>query len=545
MNRDLIAALCCAAISLLWPPAHGRAAVSPRPVVERNFQQLIKTNSCPSCDLAGAVLNRVDLSGANLEGANLAGARLYLANLAGANLKNANLQGAGLGGADLARADLRGANLTGAVLEGAYLKGALMDGVVTTRHTPDEDGVVGAGKTVFVGNASRSKHKPYTQEVVVTPRQDLAAMPAAGAPGRDRVPEKEGAAAAAGRETVAVGQGPKKLSPMADAVIPATVLPMKPGSDAGEVVQLAGVAKKKPVAAGSPAISPAPGEENPPAVAPAMDSGADDLGPPAADAVNGQTAGNGSSPAGPPAPGRGSVAVDGKDGHRNEAMAPADDTGQAVVAQPARPEPPPQVAKKAAGRAATGGKTVAGVKQASASASTAGPAAADGQPPAATPAKSAGPAAAAEGAAAAEKAVTRPADAMVPAAGKAVAGTAPAAVTEQRKARLKQLLDSNQCPECDLQGMDLSGRWLSDADLERADLRGANLEGTDLRDANLKAADLRKADLRKADLRGADLYMANLEGADLTGARMEGTLVDSADFTGAVGVPANQDGKGK
>ncbi len=104
--------------------------VSSRPEVRENVRQLLENNSCPGCDLAGAILHRGEFSGADLEGANLAGSQMNLANLSGANLKDANLQGASFGGADLAGADLTGANLTGAVIEGAYLSGAKMDGQV-------------------------------------------------------------------------------------------------------------------------------------------------------------------------------------------------------------------------------------------------------------------------------------------------------------------------------------------------------------------------------------------------------------------------------
>ena len=104
--------------------AYTASNVSSRQEVQKSVRQLLEENSCPGCDLAGAILHRGNFSGANLEGANLAGAQLNLANLSEANLKNANLQGASLGGTDLNGADLTGANLTGAIIEGAYLSGA-------------------------------------------------------------------------------------------------------------------------------------------------------------------------------------------------------------------------------------------------------------------------------------------------------------------------------------------------------------------------------------------------------------------------------------
>jgi hypothetical protein len=69
---------------------------------------------------------------------------------------------------------------------------------------------------------------------------------------------------------------------------------------------------------------------------------------------------------------------------------------------------------------------------------------------------------------------------------------------------------------------DLSGAYLSGADLRDANLSGANLRGADLRDANLSGANLSGADLRDADLSDANLSDANLRGADLSGAYLSG-----------------------
>lgn len=95
--------------------------------VRKNIDTLIKTKSCPGCNLAGANLNRADLAGADLQGADLSRAKFFLTNLSGANLQKANLTKAGFGGADLANADLRGADLADANFDGAYLKGVKSD----------------------------------------------------------------------------------------------------------------------------------------------------------------------------------------------------------------------------------------------------------------------------------------------------------------------------------------------------------------------------------------------------------------------------------
>jgi Pentapeptide repeats (8 copies) len=88
----------------------------------------------------------------------------------------------------------------------------------------------------------------------------------------------------------------------------------------------------------------------------------------------------------------------------------------------------------------------------------------------------------------------------------------------------------------DLRGADfwranLVGAWFTDASLAgarfvRADLSWAFLAGADLANANFAAANLfhatlRDVDLRDANLNGANLRNANLRGADLTGASLD------------------------
>jgi uncharacterized protein YjbI with pentapeptide repeats len=73
----------------------------------------------------------------------------------------------------------------------------------------------------------------------------------------------------------------------------------------------------------------------------------------------------------------------------------------------------------------------------------------------------------------------------------------------------------------DLNGLDLSGRNLAEADftgcaLENARLVGARMNGAVLFCADLRGADFTGAQLVRADLRGACLRGASLMNADLT-----------------------------
>lgn len=87
---------------------------------------------CPWCDLSGADLTNVKLSGVDLGGAdlteaNLSGAALTEVDLTGADLTGAVLTGADLSGTDLTGADLDQVDLSATVLEGAKLEKAYCD----------------------------------------------------------------------------------------------------------------------------------------------------------------------------------------------------------------------------------------------------------------------------------------------------------------------------------------------------------------------------------------------------------------------------------
>jgi hypothetical protein len=84
----------------------------------------------------------------------------------------------------------------------------------------------------------------------------------------------------------------------------------------------------------------------------------------------------------------------------------------------------------------------------------------------------------------------------------------------------------------DLNGRDLSRRFLRHADLREAqlantnfymaDLAGASLNGVNLTGANLAGANFKEADLRGAILTGANMLVADLQGTILNGANLLG-----------------------
>jgi Pentapeptide repeats (8 copies) len=76
-----------------------------------------------------------------------------------------------------------------------------------------------------------------------------------------------------------------------------------------------------------------------------------------------------------------------------------------------------------------------------------------------------------------------------------------------------------------LQGLNLSGKQLQDAEL-----RGANLKRVELRDTNLTGADLEYAHFNGDVMYSANLSNTNLTGADLSGAQLQGAQFKHADI---------------
>ena len=98
--------------------------------------------------------------------------------------------------------------------------------------------------------------------------------------------------------------------------------------------------------------------------------------------------------------------------------------------------------------------------------------------------------------------------------------------------RKVQLQDAN-LREAELQGADLSEVNLRGADLSEAKLQGANLSLANLQGADLSLTNLQGADLSEAKLQGANLSLANLQGADLMKANLQGADLNFAKVRGA------------
>src|SRR5919199_1198774 len=119
---------------------------------------------------------------------------------------------------------------------------------------------------------------------------------------------------------------------------------------------------------------------------------------------------------------------------------------------------------------------------------------------------------------------------------------------ESPRSALQQLLETNQCVECNLQkanlvdakleGANIQGAILAEANLEGANLQNANLVGAVLSDANLEGANLVRANLNSAGLNsaklgGAILNAANLAGTQMANANLNSAKVSEANLRGA------------
>ena len=583
-----LAVSCCVVLSCAAAPLG-----SPRPEAQANFQQLLKTKSCPGCDLAGATMTRLDLRGANLEGANLAGAKLFLADLSDANLKNANLQGASLGGADLAGADLRGANLTGAVLEGAFLETAKIDGDFVTRPHSEEGEFSGSGEKVYVPTEDQSKQMPYTHDVAVGKRQDLESPPPAIQNADSENSEQavlESTATPSSEPTqvaepsVAPTATSKKMVPMADAVVSdseikvvesvQSVQEMSEQSNTLEspkklpVIEPVGVKEEdmqvvdKPSVVGEDIVtgSLAGGAIAQTVVAtetiePVKDEVAvekvkeiDETVPERAPLDEGVVASAQKTDAVSPVQVQQENVEGGVQATSKSSLA-AEDIVTGSVAGAATAQ---AVAKGEMSKAAKATKEIDGSIPQEASLAEVAVVSAQTtatEPPPVLPQDERMAAKEAVSVQGGEEATDQTVSSMIAqieegaqqqadetAATPMYTVETPEQAAARQEVIIEKLFDEERCVGCDLSGMDLAGKNFKEIDLERVNFEGCNLQGADFEEANLKGANFRGADLQNADFREADIYRADFTNANLTGARFDEALMDSANFSGAKGL---------
>ncbi|MBT4690507.1 MAG: pentapeptide repeat-containing protein, partial [Rhodospirillaceae bacterium] len=100
---------------------------------------------------------------------------------------------------------------------------------------------------------------------------------------------------------------------------------------------------------------------------------------------------------------------------------------------------------------------------------------------------------------------------------------------------LMMLKKTGACPNCELEGVDLKGAMLVNADLSGAKMWDADLKWADLSGANLSAVQLQRADMEKArlintNLENAKLRYADAEKSNFTAANMNHADLREVDF---------------
>jgi len=484
-------------LTLLTLPFSGNtvlaAELSPSTKVQDNIQILKETNSCPKCDLSGANLNRLELSGANLSGANLSRAQMALANLSHANLSDADLREAVFSGADLAQTDMRGADLTGASFVGAYMVGSLLDGemVTTTPYASEE--ISDVEEMVYVEDTVNSKAPQETEEMSIASRRDFEETPPA-------VPvESIEEETAVEDVTLAYDETENKSLPSQSTDAPAAkAVPAIQEVRIQEDVVSVSVADEiatTPVdetvlADATMAHDEVPAEEH----LPIEKESIQEERMPSTEEVAAIPASAESTSLEQEKP----VAIETIEETVQVDKEQSEDTNQVAEQSSVEPE---------------GIETEVAEAVATEEGSSSDEIVENAQEEMITPEESTGVV-----------------DSML----NMFSSKDKEPSTEVMR-NLAMLLDIKQCYGCDLSGVDLSGENLEYADLETANLSNANLKGADLEGANLKGADLSGADLSEADLENADLYTADLTDANLSDANLENALLDETNLTGVTG----------
>jgi uncharacterized protein YjbI with pentapeptide repeats/beta-lactamase regulating signal transducer with metallopeptidase domain len=99
--------------------------------------------------------------------------------------------------------------------------------------------------------------------------------------------------------------------------------------------------------------------------------------------------------------------------------------------------------------------------------------------------------------------------------------------------RVAQAEPAKSCDDCQMAGVDWSGRDLHNVDYNGVDLSRAKLVGTNFSNGNFNGVDFSHSDLRSASFRGAHLVGCDFTRADLTGVDFTGAKISGCQFTDA------------
>lgn len=467
----------CVCLTLLFlslPAGQVHAENLTTATVLGNIDILKETGNCPQCDLSGANLSRFDLSGANLAGVNLSRSKLALANLSDANLQGADLRETNFSGADLGNTDMRGADLTGAVFVGAYMVGALLDGEMISVAPYANDEISDVEESVYVEDTAKSKKPQETEELLLGSRRDLEQTP----PTIPTISAKEKRVNEEITElddgtTFAYDETPEEILPNRSLVAPAAKT--APAIDAVRI--------QKDNAA----------TDDLPEFVDTKKEPVLEVAEKASVASNHETD-------------QSSVERTVAEANQADLLVSKEventvegTTNEAVNSSSEPVEIGDGEEKKVERKDATEENTASTIVAEESGKVPSGKEEADG---------------------------------IVQSVLNLLSSTE---LSTEVLRNAAQLIDSNVCYHCDLQGVNLRGENLDGADLEGANLSNAILKDVDLEGANLRGTNLSGADLSGADLSEADLYKADLSGANLTDTNLEKARLDAVDFTDVTG----------
>ncbi len=470
---------------------------SPSNEVQENITTLTKTKSCLNCDLSGANLNRLELSGANLAGANLSRASMALTNLSGANLQNTDLREAVFTGADLADTDMRGADLTGTLFAGAYMVGALLDGEMLNTKPYAEEKISDVEESVYVEDTVKPKTPQKTDDLTIGSRRDFEETPPVLPTENISKKIAQGPPVAVLVEDNSTDDATVAIELLPSESVTATAAKAAPAMNE---VRL----REDVVPSTIPDVEEIKNVQSPEVIPETTDEGEVLVKENKIDKVVPKESVVSRSTAGEPSITKSETIIESlkhpdtvenntrtEEAHTSDMV--SEETSvtstQGITAEPEKTQP--EITQNLTEES----KTVELKNEVLAESNN-------------------------ESRGVLEKVLN-------------IFSTAEPSTEVMKNAAI--LIDINRCYGCNLQGVNLSGENLGSADLEGADLRNATLKDVDFGKANLKGVNLRGADLTGADLSEADLYRADLSGADLTDADLEDALLDDAELAGVKG----------
>ena len=111
---------------------------------------------------------------------------------------------------------------------------------------------------------------------------------------------------------------------------------------------------------------------------------------------------------------------------------------------------------------------------------------------------------------------------------------------------LKKLITTKKCDGCNLKGIDLVNKDLSNAEIINSDLKNSNLSGSILNNVNFSGSDLTRASLKNASIRNSSflnsiLFQTDFQYTDLTNSIFDTEGLKNSNWSYSIGVKPEYD----